>query len=121
MSWLEMRFGADAPDRPRRRLFLVLLRRLHDGVQCWNIFQIGRRAFKRPDVGVNILGLLVGQGCFAEIRHGRGWNYRRHVCAAAQEGDESLLGSEGGLPDRDTQIRTFSEDRFIPELRMPAG
>src|ERR1700722_5622825 len=28
MSWLEMRFGADAPDRPRRRLFLVLLRRL---------------------------------------------------------------------------------------------
>jgi len=29
--------------------------------------------------------------------------------------------AKGDFPARDTQIRTFSEDRFIPELRMPAG
>ena len=52
------------------------------------------RAFEGPDVGVNILRFLVGKRGRAEIGHGRRRNNRRDVGAAAQEGDEFLLGCQ---------------------------
>src|SRR5207237_734059 len=54
------------------RLFLRRFRgRFYDGVQRRNIFQLRRSAPEGPDVGVNVLGLLVRQGALGKIRHRR--------------------------------------------------
>src|ERR1700735_3255570 len=90
MSWLEMRFWDDAPDCPRRRLFLVLLRRLHDGVQCWNIFPIGRRAV---------------------LTSPKWWTPR----SAGVRTDCWIASDPTGATDSDAGIRALQHDRRVPQ------
>src|SRR5579871_2724929 len=85
--------GVACPEQPASRL-LLFFRRLHDGVQGGNVLQLRRRALECPDIGVDILSLLVGHRIFAEIGHRSGRHQRRHVRPPPQKRKEALLGCE---------------------------
>src|SRR5579872_2969218 len=82
----------DSKGRPRS--FLFLLGCVNDGVQCWNVLQFGCRAFESPNVGIDILRLLVGQSSTTEARHGSRGSKRRHVRPSPEECQKALLGRE---------------------------